>query len=169
MALFNSKIKVLNNLIWRHKIFILHEMGALGPLLDDSEKSVETHRLIIIIHEHRIKPIVTICELNDMLSAHSYSLIVLDREIFEGFHESSLHVASVSCFYCCIYETFSSTDCMEEEFGRSKTTVKTVGDKPFCCWLFGIWIEMRKGSVEKAIWHSQTINCLLTYTGDHLT
>lgn len=68
-----------------------------------------------------------------MLRAQSHCLVVLDAQIFERLHESSLHVATLGSLYSCVYQTFPATDRMEEELRSRKAAVKTILDESFGC------------------------------------
>ena len=110
------------NYLLRKKHVLLNDIGCLfGILLDDGEEPLQTDRLVVVVHEHRIKSIITVLELNDMLSAGPNCFIILNRKVLKGLHETSLHVPCFGCFNCCVNKTFSTSTGVEEELCGCKT------------------------------------------------
>ena len=78
ITFFQCLLSLNKNLIRGHEILFLYKVGIPGPFLDDSEQSVHAYWLLVVVHEHWIKSIIAISELDDVLGAHPYSLVILD-------------------------------------------------------------------------------------------
>ena len=100
----------------RKKHVLLDNIGCLlGILLDDSEEPLQTDGLVVVVHEHGVKSIITVLELNDMLSAGPNCFIILNRKVLKSLHKTSLHVACFGCLNCGVNKTFSTSTGVEEE------------------------------------------------------
>jgi hypothetical protein len=146
-----------------HHIFLYHQCGLFGILLDYGEQALETDRLIGVVHEHGIQAVITVLELNNMMRASSDSVIILSRQVLQRLHKLSLHVTSLSRLDSRVYQALSATACMEEELSRGQTSVKTILYETLRGWIFRVGLEMGQTSIEKAVGHSLAINCLLAY------
>jgi hypothetical protein len=70
--------RCIDNLLRKQHIFRDHIGCLFGILLDDSKESLETDRLIIVIHKHGVKAIITILELDYMLGTGPHCVIILN-------------------------------------------------------------------------------------------
>ena len=105
----------INNLL-RKKHILLNNIGCLfGILLDDGEEPLQTDGLVVVVHEHGIKSIITVLELNDVLSAGPHCFIILNRKVLKSLHKTSLHVACFGCLNCRVNKTLSTSTGVEEE------------------------------------------------------
>jgi hypothetical protein len=76
----------INDLL-RKKHVLLNNIGCLfGILLDDGEEPLKTDGLVVVVHEHGIKSIITVLELNDVLSAGPHCFIILNRKVLKSLH-----------------------------------------------------------------------------------
>jgi len=63
----------------RKKHVLLDNIGCLlGILLDNGEEPLQANGLVVVVHEHGVQSIITVLELNDMLSACPHCLIILN-------------------------------------------------------------------------------------------
>ena len=137
-------------------------LGVFQAFLNDGVKTLETDRLLVVIHVSRVQTVITIFELDDVFRAHSYSIVIFDRDILQSLHEFSLHIACFGGFNSSVYETLSSTNGVEKELRCGQALVETVCHETLVGWSFGVVLEMWQGSIEEAIGHSLTANNLLS-------
>jgi hypothetical protein len=63
----------------RKKHILLYNIGCLlGILLDDGEEPFQANGLVVVVHELGVQSIITVLELNDLLSACPHCLIILN-------------------------------------------------------------------------------------------
>jgi hypothetical protein len=150
-------------------VFFDNQSCLLGIFLDYRQKSFETDWLVVVVHEHGIETVISILELNDVLSACPNSVIILDREVFQSFYKTSLHIACLGCLDSCINESLSATHSVEKELSGSQAAVEAILYEALRGWILGIKLEVRETAIKEPVGHSLTINRLLTHKGYHLT
>jgi len=154
----------------RKKHVLLDNIGCLlGILLDNGEEPLQANGLVVVVHEHGVQSIITVLELNDMLSACPHCLIILNWKVLKSLHKTSLHVACFGCLNCCINKTFSTSAGVEEELCGCKAWVKAIFNEALGGRVLWIGFEVGQTAIEETIRHSLAINCLLTHKRNHLT
>jgi hypothetical protein len=137
-----------NNALFSHLDDLLASQAFLffisfSTLSDDGVESAERNRKLFVIHKHGIEAIFTIGKLDNLLSRSSDCTIVLNNQFFHGFHQPSMHVTRSSSLNSGIDETFTTTDCMEEELCGRQAIVEGILDETFSCWFTTVRPEVR--------------------------
>ncbi len=113
--LSNVLLRSLLNFI-RLQISLFHHIMSHN-ILNIAFQMFQINRQFILFSSHRVKTIITIPKLNNLLSITSSNCVIIHNcNILNQLDQSSLHVSSIGRLDCCINNTLPTTHCMEEEF-----------------------------------------------------
>ena len=112
--------------------------------------------------------VLSVQELNNDLTAGSYSTIVLNHHILEGLHQSARNVASIGRLNRSINKTFTTAHSVEIEFRGRKTSQVAVTDETFGLSTVIILGKVRQRALVETESDTLTLDVLLTTTRHNL-
>src|SRR5208337_3485465 len=116
----------------------------------------------------RVGAVFAVLELDDPAAGRTDRAVVRDLEVLQRIDHTALEVPALGCTDCSVDETFTATDCVEEELGRVEAAFVAVLDEPVGIRAPVTLLEVREGPVVITTDDTLTTDGLLADTTGHL-
>eukprot|EP00047_Mylnosiga_fluctuans_P009121 m.10081 g.10081 ORF g.10081 m.10081 type:complete len:806 (-) comp2487_c0_seq1:1984-4401(-) len=137
--------------------------------VDDVSKGViPLDRCAVALHLDGVQAVITVAELNDSANGGADRQIVVCREVLEGLHQTTLHVARLGGLDGRVDEALAAAHGVEEELRRRQPRVEAVANEALGGRMAVQTPEVRQRALLEAVGDTRPANRLLADTRNHL-